>query len=113
MESTSGESAKKSPAVFIDRDGTIIDDIGYLGDPGGVSFYPGIPEALKKLKDMGYLLVVITNQSGIGRGFFDEETAIAVNFATLKKLRGRGVTVDAIYYCPHHPRDNCRCRKPE
>jgi len=101
------------PAVFIDRDGTIIDDIGYLADPNDVSLYPGIPDALQKLKDMGYLLVVITNQSGIGRGFFDEGTALAVNFATMRMLSESGVTVDAIYYCPHHPRDNCRCRKPE
>ena len=101
------------PAVFLDRDGTIINDIGYLADPGGISFYHGVPEALKRLQDRGYLLVVITNQSGIGRGFFDEETVLAVNLTMLRLLREKSVEVAAIYYCPHHPEDNCRCRKPE
>jgi len=101
------------PAVFLDRDGTIIDDIGYLADPAGISFYPGVPEALKRLQDRGYLLVVVTNQSGIGRGFFDEETALAVNFTMLKNLKEKGVAPAAIYYCPHHPEDYCRCRKPD
>jgi D-glycero-D-manno-heptose 1,7-bisphosphate phosphatase len=113
MESRIAEGAKGRPAVFLDRDGTIIDDIGYLDDPRGISFYPGVPEALKSLQDRGYLLVVITNQSGIGRGFFDEETALAVNLAMLKILNEKGVALAAIYYCPHHPGDNCRCRKPE
>jgi len=100
------------PAVFLDRDGTIIDDIGYLSDPGGVAFYQGVPQALKRLQDRGYLLVVVTNQSGIGRGYFNEETAIAVNLAMVEMLREEGVVLASIYYCPHHPGDGCRCRKP-
>ena len=113
IEPSTGGGAKKRPAVFLDRDGTIIDNIGYLADPEGISFYPGAPEALKKLQDRGYLLVVITNQSGIGRGFFDEETALAVNLTMLRMLTEKGVVPAAIYYCPHHPEDNCDCRKPE
>jgi histidinol-phosphate phosphatase family protein len=105
--------AKKRPAVFLDRDGTIIDDIGYLANPADISFYPGVPEALNRLQDRGYLLVVVTNQSGIGRGFFDEETALVVNLTMVENLRGKGVALAAIYYCPHHPEDNCRCRKPD
>jgi histidinol-phosphate phosphatase family protein len=101
------------PAVFLDRDGTIIDETGYLADPGGITFYPGVPEALKRLRDRGYILVVITNQSGVGRGFFGEETALAVNLAMLRMLGEKGVDLDAIYYCPHHPEDNCLCRKPD
>jgi D-glycero-D-manno-heptose 1,7-bisphosphate phosphatase len=101
------------PAVFLDRDGTIIDETGYLADPSGISFYPGVPEALKKLQDKGYLLVVITNQSGVGRGFFDEETALAVNLAMMRMLGEKGVDLAAVYYCPHHPEDNCLCRKPD
>ena len=101
------------PAVFLDRDGTIIDETGYLGDPESVTFYPGIPEALRRLRDGGYILVVMTNQSGIGRGFFSEEAALAVNLAMLRKLSEKGVDLAAIYFCPHHPEDNCRCRKPE
>jgi D-glycero-D-manno-heptose 1,7-bisphosphate phosphatase len=112
-ESHAKEKKTLRPAVFLDRDGTIIDDIGYLADPAGISFYPGVPEALKRLQDRGYLLVVITNQSGIGRGFFDEETALAVNLTMLKNLREKGVVPAAIYYCPHHSEDNCRCRKPD
>ena len=101
------------PAVFLDRDGTLIDETGYLADPGGISFYPGIPEALKRLQERGYLLVVITNQSGIGRGYFDEETALKVNLSMVKILRGTEVFLTAVYYCPHHPDDKCRCRKPK
>ena len=101
------------PAVFLDRDGTIIDDIGFLADPEGIYFYPGVPEALKRLQDRGYLLVVITNQSGIGRGYFNEETALSVNLTMVRLLKEKGVALAAIYYCPHHPEDNCRCRKPE
>jgi len=101
------------PAVFLDRDGTLIEDTGYLADPAGISFYPGIPEALRKLQDGGYLIVVITNQSGIGRGYFDEETTLEVNLTMLRLLTEKGVVLAAIYYCPHHPEDNCDCRKPE
>ena len=87
MESRIAEGAKGRPAVFLDRDGTIIDDIGYLADPAGITFYPGVPEALKRLQDRGYLLVVITNQSGIGRGYFNEETALSVNLTMVRLLK--------------------------
>jgi len=113
MDSGTEGGAKNRPAVFLDRDGTIIDDIGYLADPEGIHFYPGVPEALKRLQEEGYLLVVITNQSGIGRGYFNEETAHSVNFAMLNLLKEKGVIFSAIYYCPHHPEENCGCRKPE
>jgi len=113
MESRARRGAKKRPAVFFDRDGTVIDDIGYLADPAGIAFYPGVPEALKRLQDSGYLLVVITNQSGIGRGFFSEETALTVNLTMLRMLQEEGVSLAAIYYCPHRPEDKCGCRKPE
>jgi histidinol-phosphate phosphatase family protein len=106
-------TTRPRPAVFLDRDGTIIDETGYLADPGSISFYPGVPEALKRLRDRGYILVVITNQSGIGRGFFGEETALAVNLAMLRMLREKGVDLAGIYYCPHHPEDKCLCRKPK
>ena len=112
IETSTGGGAKKRPAIFLDRDGTIIDDIGYLSDPGGVAFYQGVPQALKRLQNRGYLLVVVTNQSGIGRGYFDEETAIAVNLAMVEMLREEGVVLASIYYCPHHPEYGCRCRKP-
>ena len=106
------EVASLRAAVFVDRDGTLIDDTGYLGDPAGIVFYPGVPESLKRLREAGYRLVVVTNQSGIGRGYFDEETAILVNYVMVRRLADQGVVLDAIYYCPHHPDDGCRCRKP-
>ncbi|MDT8395614.1 MAG: HAD family hydrolase [bacterium] len=103
----------RRPAVFLDRDGTIIDETGYLGDPGGVHFYPGAVEAMKRLQEAGYLLVVLTNQSGIARGYFDEGTAVAVNLAMMKMLSEHSLRIDAVYYCPHHPDDGCQCRKPQ
>jgi histidinol-phosphate phosphatase family protein len=113
MKSATIGGAEKRPAVFLDRDGTIINDIGYLADPEGISFFPDVPEVLKRLQDRGYLLVVITNQSGIGRGYFNEETALSVNLTMVRLLKKKGVALAAIYYCPHDPEDNCRCRKPE
>ena len=101
------------PAVFFDRDGTLIDEVGYLSDPGNISFFPGIPEALRELQMRGYLLVVVTNQSGVGRGLFDEETALAVNLAFERLLNQEGVCLSAVYYCPHAPGAGCQCRKPE
>ncbi|MGD8353702.1 MAG: HAD-IIIA family hydrolase, partial [Pseudomonadota bacterium] len=112
MEKFSERGAKKRPAVFFDRDGTLIDDIGYLDDPARLSFYPGVPEALQRLRTKGYVVVVITNQSGIGRGYFDEETAIMVNLRMVQMLRRSGAQPDAVYYCPHHPDEGCSCRKP-
>jgi histidinol-phosphate phosphatase family protein len=106
------ENKSLRPAVLLDRDGTIIDETGYLEDPGGIFFYPGAVEALKRLQDAGYLLVVVTNQSGIARGYFDEEAAVAVNLGMMEMLREHDVRIDAIYYCPHHPDDGCQCRKP-
>jgi histidinol-phosphate phosphatase family protein len=109
----SKSSRNSRPAIFLDRDGTIIDEVGYLGDPEKINFYPGAIEAMKELQDAGYLLIVVTNQSGIGRGYFCEETAAAVNFSMLNKLREQGVVISATYFCPHHPDAQCRCRKPD
>jgi D-glycero-D-manno-heptose 1,7-bisphosphate phosphatase len=107
------QPGESRPAVFLDRDGTIIDEIGYLDDPEKISFYPGAIEAMKELQSAGYLLIVVTNQSGIGRGYFSEETAAAVNFSMFNKLLEQGVVISAAYFCPHHPDADCRCRKPD
>ncbi len=85
-------------------------DVDYCGDPKDVDLLPGVAEALRHLKDRGYRLIVITNQSGIGRGFFDREQYRAVE-AEVARLVGEGV-IDATYYCPHLPNDGCNCRKP-
>ncbi len=85
-------------------------DVDYCGDPNDVALLPGVSEALRHLKERGYRLVVITNQSGIGRGYFNEEQYRAVE-AQVSRRVGEGV-IDATYYCPHLPDDGCKCRKP-
>jgi D-glycero-D-manno-heptose 1,7-bisphosphate phosphatase len=103
---------KTDRAVFLDRDGTIIDELGYLGDPGGVNLFPEAAGAMRRLLESGYRLVVVTNQSGIGRGYFSEEDAVAVNLRLLELLEKGSVKVDCVYYCPHLPDEGCSCRKP-
>ena len=100
----------QSPAVFLDRDGTLMRDVDYCGDPNNVHILPGVPEALRKLKDRGFKLIVITNQSGIGRGYFNEEQYREVENELSRQL-GEDL-LDATYYCPHLPNDKCECRKP-
>ena len=101
---------QKSAAVFLDRDGTLMRDVDYCGDPKEVEIFPGVGEALLKLKDGGYKLIVITNQSGIGRGLFNEEQYRAVEQEVSRQL-GQGV-IEATYFCPHLPEAGCKCRKP-
>src|SRR5437870_10233698 len=100
----------KQPAVFLDRDGTIMRDVDYCGDPNDVDLLPGVPQALRQLKSSGYKLIVITNQSGIGRRLFSEQQYRTVE-AELEQRIGEGV-IDATYFCPHLPKDGCKCRKP-
>ena len=100
-----------SPAVFIDRDGTLMKDVDYCGDPREVEVFKGAPEALQKLKKAGYKVIVITNQSGIGRGYFDEQAYRAVESEVARQV-GPGI-IDGSYFCPHVPADKCDCRKPE
>ena len=105
---------KIRPAVFIDRDGTLITEREYLADPDGIELIPGAVEAMKTLRDAGFALVVVTNQSGIARGLYtiDDYRAVAERLDGL--LADRGVTVDATEFCPHHPDHTgpCGCRKP-
>jgi len=112
MEITSESGKEPKPTVFLDRDGTFLDETGYLGNPDKVRFLPGAVDAMRELSEAGFRLIVVTNQSGIGRGFFSEEQALAVNLKMIQMLSDEGVTIDAIYYCPHHPDDGCGCRKP-
>lgn len=103
----------KSRAAFLDRDGTIIVDKNYLSDPAGVELLPGAPEALKQLQAAGYTLVVVTNQSGVGRGMYDDAAVEAVNARMRQLLSERGVAIAGVFYCPHTPDDHCACRKPK
>ncbi|MGH7530883.1 MAG: D-glycero-alpha-D-manno-heptose-1,7-bisphosphate 7-phosphatase [Gemmatimonadales bacterium] len=101
-------------AVFLDRDGTIIEDTGYLHEPGKVRLLPGAGEALRRLQEAGYLLVIVTNQSGIARGRYTVAEYAAVQRRLGELLTAQGVHLDGAYYCPHHPRltGPCECRKP-
>jgi len=99
-------------AAFIDRDGTINVDVHYLDNPDKFEMYPGVGEGVKKLKDNGFRIVVITNQSGIARGYFSEKQLSAIHERMKNEFRKFDVVLDGIHYCPHHPDDNCNCRKP-
>jgi D-glycero-D-manno-heptose 1,7-bisphosphate phosphatase len=99
--------------VILDRDGTIVIDRGYLSDPARLAFAPGAAEGLRWLYSHGCRLVVITNQSGVGRGFFTIEQLEAMNMRLHAMVEEAGAKLDGIYYCPHRPDDGCACRKPQ
>ena len=103
-------SDAKSPAVFVDRDGTLIHDADYCSDPKKVCVLDGVPEALLRLKEHGYKIIVITNQSGIGRGFFTLEQYRAVEAEVSRQLGAN--LIDATYFCPDVPGRPSQCRKP-
>ncbi|WP_420745517.1 D-glycero-beta-D-manno-heptose 1,7-bisphosphate 7-phosphatase [Photobacterium damselae] len=107
------------PAVFIDRDGVINVDHGYVHTTDDFEYVEGVFAACKKLKEMGYLLVLVTNQSGIARGMFTEDEFLSLTEWMDWNFVDNGVEFDGIYYCPHHPegqgdyRQECDCRKPK
>lgn len=110
---------KSSRAVFLDRDGTINVDTGYVGDPGQVTLIPGAAEAIRELRAAGYLAIVVSNQSGVARGYFGLDDVRAVNNRLRRLLEEQGTGVDAFYICPHFPGGSdpkysfeCDCRKP-
>ncbi|BCS90217.1 D-glycero-alpha-D-manno-heptose-1,7-bisphosphate 7-phosphatase [Pseudodesulfovibrio sediminis] len=98
--------------ILLDRDGTIIFDKHYLSDPDGVELLPGAVEGLKLMQAMGYGLVVLTNQSGVGRGYYDVASVNACNGRMMELLGEYGITVDGVFFCPHEPEAQCSCRKP-
>jgi D-glycero-D-manno-heptose 1,7-bisphosphate phosphatase len=110
----------KVPAIFLDRDGTMNEDHGYVHEIDNFQFIDGAIEAMQELKKMGYALVMVTNQSGIARGIFSEDTFMQLTEWMDWSLADRDVDLDGIYFCPHHPegvieeyRQQCDCRKPE
>jgi D-glycero-D-manno-heptose 1,7-bisphosphate phosphatase len=103
-------SNETRPAVFLDRDGTIMRDVDYCGDPAQVEVFPGATEALRRLKANGYKLIVVTNQSGIARGYFSESDYRAVEREFLRQL-GED-SIDGTYYCADLPEANSQRRKP-
>lgn len=101
----------KRPAVFLDRDNTLNIDPGYISDPQAVKLFSDVPEGLAGLKKRGFLLIVLSNQSGIGRGFFTRNEVQAVN-SRINALLPAEAAIDAFYFCPHTPDEGCPCRKP-
>jgi D-glycero-D-manno-heptose 1,7-bisphosphate phosphatase len=107
-------------AVFLDRDGVLIRDVNHLTSASQIEILPGVPEALRRLHDAGWTLIVATNQSVVARGLVTEDELREIHRALEERLRRCGATIDAVYYCPHHPhgavaryRQVCDCRKPE
>jgi D-glycero-D-manno-heptose 1,7-bisphosphate phosphatase len=107
-------------AVFIDRDGTISEEVGYINHVSRFRLFPYAASAIRYLNENGWLAVVITNQAGVARGYFSEDTIQSVHAAMTRELQSAGARLDAIYYCAHHPsvgeppyRLDCDCRKPK
>ena len=109
---------KERRAAFLDRDGTLIRDVHFLRDPADVELLPGVPEALSQMLDAGFLLIVITNQSGIARGLLTAEDYRRVHHRLVELLAANDVFLSGEYHCPHHPDfpldgvTDCECRKP-
>jgi len=110
---------RNNRAVFLDRDGTINEEKGYLFRTEEFTFIPGAPEAIRLLKEAGFLVIVVTNQSGVGRGYYDEAAVDALHQHLDEELAALGTGVDGYYFCPHHPEHGigpykleCECRKP-
>jgi len=107
------------PAVFLDRDGTLIEDAGYLDRLDRIALFPWTVDAIRALNRAGFVVVVITNQSGVARGFFTEAFVEETHRHLSARLAAGGARIDAYYYCPHHPDGKvpalsivCECRKP-
>lgn len=107
------KSKQKRKVVFLDRDGVINREIGYLHDPKKFELTEGCFEAFQKLSTLDVAIVVVTNQAGIGLGYFDVEDFYKVNQAMFRALNGSGAQIDKIYYCPHAITESCTCRKPK
>lgn len=111
---------KKNKAVFLDRDGTIVVHEHYLSSPHQLKLLPNAAEGIRLFREHGYLIIVVTNQSGVARGFFDEERLLHIHKRLMDMLEEEGVVIDGIYYCPHHAEGvieqykvTCDCRKPD
>jgi D-glycero-D-manno-heptose 1,7-bisphosphate phosphatase len=102
----------KNRAIFLDRDGVINVDHGYVSKIENFQFTDGIFEVLKYFKNLGYLLIVVTNQSGIGRGYYTSEDFETLTAWKLNELEKNRIFIDEVYHCPHDPDSGCECRKP-
>ncbi len=111
---------KSRIAVFVDRDGTITKEMGYLKEPAELRLIPRSGEAIRLLNEKGILTIMVSNQSGVARGYFTEKTVRETHKRLKELLAEKGAHLDGVYYCPHHPefglpkyRKNCNCRKPK
>jgi D-glycero-D-manno-heptose 1,7-bisphosphate phosphatase len=109
----------RRPAAFFDRDGVLNVDHGYAYRPDQLEWVAGAPEAVRMLNEAGYIVIVVTNQSGVARGYYDEPAVRQLHIHMHETLRAQGAHIDAFYYCPHHPEGtvkkfavHCSCRKP-
>ncbi len=107
-------------AVFLDRDGTVNEEVGYLADLSKLRLIPGAGAAIRRLNRAGFKVVLVTNQSGVARGYFPETFVHDAHALLNKMLKSEGARIDAVYYCPHHPKAgnshytvDCDCRKPK
>lgn len=113
------KNKNKTKAVFLDRDGTINKEVDVLRDIKQLKILPGVGQAIKKINQLGFLAIIITNQPVIARGWLNEKEVDAIHAVLIKRLNKKGAKIDAIYYCPHHPNANlkkyhllCKYRKP-
>jgi len=113
------KAAAKRRAFFLDRDGTVAEEVGYVNHLSRFQLYPWSAEAIRRINDAGLAAVVATNQAGVARGYFPEELIRQVNAKMVEQLAAAGARLDGVYYCAHHPevgvppyRQRCRCRKP-
>ena len=114
------QNPKSAAAIFIDRDGTINEDLGYISTPEDLIVYPWVAEAVRLINEAGLKAIVVTNQSGIARGSCTEDDLRRIHDRMTSELWREGARIDAVYYCPHHPdygderyRRECQCRKPQ
>jgi D-glycero-D-manno-heptose 1,7-bisphosphate phosphatase len=105
-------AARAARPVILDRDGTVIVDRHYLDDPAQICFLPGALEGLRALTGRGHRIILVTNQSGVGRGRFTLERMHEVNNRLMQMAAAADIRIDAIFSCPHAPEDDCNCRKP-
>lgn len=109
----------KKPAIFLDRDGTINEEMGYINHPSRFVIFPFVAQSIQIFNQLGFVVVIVTNQSGIAREYFTESMVMELHEKLIREMKEQNARIDAIYYCPHHPTEgkgkykkNCTCRKP-
>lgn len=103
----------RKKAVLVDRDDTLCPNVPYCDNPSKIHVFPDVPEALGRLKRAGFLVLMVTNQSGIGRGYFGYPEFESVTHELISQIRAGGGEIDDVFFCPHSPDDHCSCRKPD